>query len=224
MTPAATARAIAAGSTPASGITDEQVLTQLLTVGAAATAVLEFCPTQQRTTAHALHTDGTQSCIDCTHRPERTAMTEPLPHDLYIDAVLAALLAAGMEPTDNRTSDTEINRYEGGPDAGCTTQLQALLTWDGDAPGLNTERREDGFILLWEHPAEQWQWAPRGEHGVLNREPEFLAGLSRWASPHDVVTVVRELLAGRPAPEDLRDRWQHHAAAQAAVDAWAAQE
>jgi hypothetical protein len=75
---------------------------------------------------------------------------------------------------------------------------------------------------VWEHPAEQWQWAPRRADGVLARDPEFLPGLSRWASPHDVVTVVRELLAGRPAPQDLRDRWYEHAAAQAAVDAWAA--
>ncbi|MGW3410295.1 hypothetical protein [Streptomyces sp. NPDC000888] len=62
-------RAIAAGCTPSSGITDEQVLTQLLAVGAAATAGLDFCPIHQRVTAHALHTDGSQSCIDCTHRP-----------------------------------------------------------------------------------------------------------------------------------------------------------
>lgn len=143
-----------------------------------------------------------------------------LPHDPYIEAVVNALTAAGLEPTTAETSDAESNRYD---TSGLTTQLDALLVWDGDTPGLNTDEREEGIALVWDHPAEQWQWAPRKAHGGLECEPEFLP-LSRWASPHDVVTVVRELLAGRPAPEDLRDRWFHHAAAQASVDAWAAED
>lgn len=142
------------------------------------------------------------------------------PHDQYIAAVVDALTAAGLEPTTAQTSDAESNRYD---TSGLTTQLDALLVWDGDAPGLNADEHEDGIALVWEHPAEQWQWAPRKAHGELEHEPEFLP-LSRWASPHDVVTVVHQLLAGQPAPDGLRDRWFHHAAAQAAVDAWSTQD
>ncbi|MEH0428810.1 hypothetical protein QBB34_21245 [Streptomyces stelliscabiei] len=155
-------------------------------------------------------------------------MPEPraLPHDPYITAVVEALAAAGLEPTRAETSDTEINQYETGPDAGCTTQLQALLTWDGDAPGLNTDIHEDGLVLLWEHPAEQWQWAPRKRHGELEREPEFLPALRRWADPDLVVMVVRYLLASRPVLElpVTGPLWRDHEQAQAAVDAWAASE
>lgn len=150
-------------------------------------------------------------------------MTEPLPHEAYITAVLDALDGARLAPTDWHTSGAETNRYETGPDAGLTTQLDALLTWDGDATGLNTDVHEDGFVLLWEHPAEQWQWAPRKQHGELACEPEFLVSLPRWADPRAVVNVVRELLAGRPAPTYPGPRIRHHEQAQAAVDAWAAE-
>jgi hypothetical protein len=146
----------------------------------------------------------------------------PLPHDPYITAVLNALDDSRVEPTDWRTSDAEINQYETGPFAGLTTQLDALLTWDGDAPGLNTATHEDGFVLLWEHPAEQWQWAPRKRHGALEREPEFLTTLPRWASPGAIVATVRDLLAGRAVSSLPSGLWEQHEQAQAAVDAWAA--
>ncbi|MGW0869917.1 hypothetical protein ACWD3Z_05425 [Streptomyces sp. NPDC002740] len=153
-------------------------------------------------------------------------MPEPrlLPHDRYITAVLEALDDARLAPTDWRTSDAETNRYDDGPFAGLTTQLDSLLTWDGDAEGLNTDEHEDGFVLLWEHPAEQWQWAPRGAHGALEREPEFLPSLPRWVDPAVVVIVVRELLAGRLAPTATGPLWMGHEAAQAAVDAWDAED
>ncbi|MBK3572631.1 hypothetical protein JHN63_02085 [Streptomyces sp. MBT65] len=150
-------------------------------------------------------------------------MTEPraLPHDLYITAVVDALGAAGLEPTTAETSDAESNRYDA---TGLTTQLDALLTWDGDTTGLNTDEHEDGLVLLWEHPAEQWQWAPRGAHGSLVHEPEFLP-LHRWADPAAVVDVARVLLAGLPVPggEDPR-LWAHYVSSSEAVTAWAAQE
>lgn len=153
-------------------------------------------------------------------------MTEPrtLPHDPYITAVVDALTAAGLEPTTAETSDAEINQYETGPDAGCTTQLQALLVWDGDADGLNTDAHEDGIALLWEHPAGQWQWAPRKQHGELEHEPEFLVSLGRWVDPAVVVIVVRALLAGDPAPTAVGPLWLEHEQAQAAVEAWESDE
>jgi hypothetical protein len=150
-------------------------------------------------------------------------MTRELPHNAYIEAVVDALTAAGLEPTSAETSDAESNRYDA---SGLTTQLDALLEWDGDTPGLDTDAHEDGLILLWEHPAEQWQWAPRKQHGELEREPEFLESLPRWADPDLVVLVVRELLAGRPVPTMPASGplWSQHGQAQAAVDAWEAAE
>lgn len=142
-----------------------------------------------------------------------------LPHDPYIKAVVDALTAAGLEPTTAETRDSEENRFD--PDSG--TELDALLVWDGDTAGLNTDEFEHGFVLLWEHPAEQWQWAPRKRHGALEWEPEFLP-LHRWADPAAIVDVVRVLLAGLPVPggEDPR-LWVNFAAASEAVTAWASE-
>ncbi|MEV5659824.1 hypothetical protein [Streptomyces flaveolus] len=146
-----------------------------------------------------------------------TTTDRTLPHDPYITAVVDALTAAGLEPTTAETRDTEENRFD--PN-GCGTELDALLVWDGDTPSLNTDAHEDGLVLLWEHPAEQWQWAPRKQHGELEWEPEFLP-LHRWADPAAVVDVVRVLLAGLPVPaaEDPR-LWVNYIAAGAAVEAW----
>jgi hypothetical protein len=141
-----------------------------------------------------------------------------LPHDLYITAVVNALTKAGLEPDDHWTSDAEINRYDGGPDAGCTTMLNAYLDWDTSAA------RDDGIALVWDHPAEQWQWAPRKSSGVLAHDPEFLPTLPRWARPGAVVATVRDLLAGRAVSTMPSGLWEEHEQAQAAVDAWAASE
>ncbi|MER7971038.1 hypothetical protein ABTX35_18925 [Streptomyces sp. NPDC096080] len=144
-----------------------------------------------------------------------------LPHDRYITAVVDALAAAGLGPTSAETSDSGTNRYETGPDAGCITQLQALLTWDVDAPGLNASKHRTGFVLLWEHPVEQWQWAPCKKPEARKRQPEPLP-LHRWADPAAVVDVVRVLLAGLPVPAGGDPRlWLHFVAASEAVTAWA---
>ncbi|MEU9400595.1 hypothetical protein [Streptomyces sp. NPDC048242] len=144
-----------------------------------------------------------------------------LPHDPYITAVVDALTEAGLEPTSAETSDAESNRYDA---SGLTTQLDALLVWDADTLGLNTVVHEDGIALIWEHPAEQWQWAPRKHHGELQWEPEFLP-LHRWADPAAVVAVVRILLAGLglTGGEDPR-LWVNFIAVSEAVAAWEAQE
>jgi hypothetical protein len=139
-----------------------------------------------------------------------------LPHDPYIHAVADALTFAGREPDNWWTSDAEVNRYDTGPDAGCTMQLDAYLEWD------TSDAHEHGIALIWEHPAEQWQWAPRRADGVLARDPEFLPCLPRWAFPNGVAEILRALLAGRPLPERPKEVWYRHAEMQAAVDAWAA--
>lgn len=142
--------------------------------------------------------------------------THELPHDPYITAVVDALTAAALEPTSAETRDTEENRFD--PDSG--TELDALLVWDGDAPGLDTDVHEDGLVLLWEHPAEQWQWAPRKRHGELEWEPEFLPKLGRYSDPAAVVATVRALLAGEPLPEGHAPYWHPADSVRRAITAW----
>ncbi|MGC5239024.1 hypothetical protein ACPXCH_04500 [Streptomyces albogriseolus] len=144
-----------------------------------------------------------------------------LPHDPYITAVVDALTAAGLEPTTAETRDTEENRFD--PD-GCGTELDALLVWDGDTPGLDTGVHENGLVLLWEHPAEQWQWAPRKAHGELEWAPEFLPTLGIWSDPSAVVATVRALLAGEPVPKGHAPYWHPADAVRRAVDSWAREE
>lgn len=148
-------------------------------------------------------------------------MTRTLPHDPYIEAVIDALTAAGLEPTSAETSDAESNRYDR---SGLTTQLDALLVWDGDHEALNADAHEDGIVLLWEHPAEQWQWAPRKAHGSLDREPEFLPKLGRYSDPAAVVATVRALLANAPLPEGHAPYWHPADSVRRAVAAWEAAE
>ncbi|WP_282792937.1 hypothetical protein [Streptomyces sp. CC224B] len=140
-----------------------------------------------------------------------------LPHNPYITAVDDALTAAGLAPDWTQISDSETNRYDA---SGLTTQLDALLVWTGGHPAVNTEVHEDGLVLLWEHPAEQWQWAPRKAHGELEHEPEFLPTLGRYADPAAVVAVVRTLLAGEEVPEGHAPYWHEADAVKRAVAAW----
>jgi hypothetical protein len=143
-------------------------------------------------------------------------MTErTLPHDPYITAVIEALTAAGLEPDDYWTSDAEIDRYDTGPDAGCTTMLSAYLAWD------TSTAHEDGIALMWDHPAEQWQWAPRKEAGHLDREPEFLPKLGRYSDPAAVIATVRALLAGEPLPKGHGPYWHEADSVRRAIAAWA---
>lgn len=142
--------------------------------------------------------------------------TRELPHDPYITAVVDALTAAGLEPTTAETRDTEENRFD--PDTG--TELDALLVWNGDASGLDPDVHEDGIALLWEHPAEQWQWAPRKQHGELEHEPDFLPNLGRWSAPASVVATVRALLTGEPLPEGYAPYWHPADSVRRAIAAW----
>ncbi|MFI9340004.1 hypothetical protein ACIG0D_01810 [Streptomyces sp. NPDC052773] len=150
--------------------------------------------------------------------------TRQLPHDPYITAVVDALTAAGLEPTQHWTEDTELDRYRDDDLSGLATMLTAVLEWDGDHPALNRTEHEHGIALLWEHPAEQWLWAPQKANGHLEREPEFLPTLGRYADPAAVVAVVRALLAGEPIPDGHAPYWHEADAVKRAVDAWAAAE
>lgn len=49
------------------GITDEGELEQLLADGQIDALDFAHCPAAQRTTAHALHADGSQTCLGCGH-------------------------------------------------------------------------------------------------------------------------------------------------------------
>lgn len=148
-------------------------------------------------------------------------MTErTLPHDLYITNVTSALAAAGLEPTESWTDDGELDRYRDDDLSGAATMLNAVLNWDDDHPALNTGKYRHGITLMWDHPAGQWQWAPRKENGHLRHDPEFLPALPRWVDPAVVVIVARELLAGRPAPTSVGPLWTGAEVAQHAVDAW----
>lgn len=144
--------------------------------------------------------------------------TKPLPHDPYISAVVEALTAAGLGPDDSWTSDAETDRYDDGPNAGCTTMLSAYLDWD------TSEAHEHGIALMWEHPAEEWQLAPRCRDGRLEREPEFLPQLGRYAHPGSIVTTVSALLAGDAVSEGHAPYWHEADSVRVAVDAWAASE
>ncbi|WP_030569693.1 hypothetical protein [Streptomyces aureocirculatus] len=140
-----------------------------------------------------------------------------LPHDPYITAICDALTAAGLEPDDYWTSDAEVDRYDTGPDAGCTTMLDAHLVWTE-----SRNRHRHGIHLVWEHPAEQWQWAPRAADGVLEHDPEFLPTLGRYADPAAVVAVVRALLAGEEPAVGHAPYWHEADAVKRALAAWEA--
>lgn len=150
-------------------------------------------------------------------------MAKPVPHDPYIAEVVNYLTTAGLEPDDWWTSDAEIDPYVGGPDAGVTTMLSAVLAWSGDHAAIADAVAPDGILLLWEHPAEQWQYAERRAGGG-NEEPEFVPALPLLAHPAGVVEVVRELLAGHPVPADARIPWHRAGEVRDAIDAWETQD
>ncbi len=151
-------------------------------------------------------------------------MSKPLPHDPYIEAVVDALTAAGLEPTAAWTSDSELDRYRDDDLYGLACMLDACLTWEEDHPALNTAEYPHGIALIWDHPAEQWQWAARKDNGHFIRNPEFLPKLGRYSDPAAVVATVRALLAAQPLPEGHAPYWHPADSVRAAVDAWAAAE
>lgn len=144
-----------------------------------------------------------------------------LPHDPYIRAVVIALTAAGLEPDGWWTSDAETDPYRTDDDG--ATMLNAVLLWSGDHAAIADAVAPDGMLLLWDHPAEQWQYAERRAEGG-NEEPKFLPALGRYAHPGSVVATVSALLAGDPVPEGHAPYWHEADAVKRAVAAWAAAE
>ena len=146
-----------------------------------------------------------------------TETAAQLPHDPYITAVIDALTAAGLEPDQWWTSDAEIDPYATGDDAGCTTMLNAVLSW---ADTRVDEDGQDGLFLFWDHPASKWQYArPRVEGG--NTEPEFLSQLGLYSDPGAVAGTARALLADEPLPDGHAPYWHPADAVRTAVTAWA---
>jgi hypothetical protein len=144
-----------------------------------------------------------------------------LPHDPYISAVVTALAGAGLEPSQWWTDDAEIDPFKEGPDAGCTTMLSAVLAWDSGHPALTSDGPEHGVLLLWEHPAEEWQQAAR-HADRSNESPAFLP-LGRYARPEAATAAVRALLSGRQPPAHAAPEWSGAGAVRAAVAAWEAE-
>ncbi|MFI1889854.1 hypothetical protein [Streptomyces jumonjinensis] len=150
-------------------------------------------------------------------------MPQQLPHDPYITAVIDALTAAGLAPTEWWTSDTEIDPYRDDDYAGVACMLTAVLLWDDEHPALTRGPRY-GIGLVWDHPAEQWQWAPRAANGHFDRDPDFLPRLGRYSHPDTVTATVRALLAGTPLPDGCAPYWRPADSVRIAVEAWAAVE
>ncbi|MFJ6730018.1 hypothetical protein ACIQPQ_34475 [Streptomyces sp. NPDC091281] len=148
-------------------------------------------------------------------------MSPPLPHDPYIQAVVDALTAAGLEPSEAYTSDSELDRYRDDDLFGIACMLDAYLAWTDDHPAVDTRRHPYGIALIWDHPAEHWQWAARKHNGHLVQDPEFLPKLGRYSDPAAVVTTVRALLTGEPLPEGHAPYWHPADGVRSAVDAWA---
>jgi hypothetical protein len=146
-------------------------------------------------------------------------MTTELPHDPYIRAVVIALTTAGLEPEGWWTSDAETDPYRTDDDAGVATMLNAILLWSGDHAAVADAVAPDGMLLLWDHPAEQWQYAERRPGGG-NEEPRFLPTLGLWSDPDAVVAAVRALLAGEPLPEGHAPYWHPADSVRRAVAAW----
>jgi hypothetical protein len=152
-------------------------------------------------------------------------MPKQLPHDPYITAVVEALTAAHLEPTEHWTDADDLDPYRDDDAAGAATMLSAVLDWDDEHPAVVPTAHRYGIALLWHHPAEGWLWAPNADTlGRLAHDPQFVPGLGRYADPDAVATAVRTLLAGRDPDEEPAPEWAAVADVRAAVDAWAAAE
>ena len=148
-------------------------------------------------------------------------MTRTLPHDPYITAVTEALTAAGLEPTDAFTDDSDTS--------GSHCYLRAVITLDPDAA-----RWPNGLILIWEwHTGAEaadgepergpsWEWARLVDgHGQCGERQALTA--RGYASPAYVVESVRAL-AERRGQSVPADSWERHAELDTACEAWGVQE
>ncbi|MEV6125145.1 hypothetical protein AB0M23_32335 [Streptomyces sp. NPDC052077] len=147
-----------------------------------------------------------------------------LPHSPYITAVVTALTAAGLEPTEWWADDSNLDRYREDDLDGVAVMLDAVLVWDEEHPALDGRVHRHGIALLWDHPADAWMWAERASNGRFVRDPELLPALGRWSDPAAVADTVRALLTGAPRPTGHAPYWHEADPVRVAVAAWAAAE
>jgi hypothetical protein len=172
-------------------------------------------------------------------------VTNPLPHDPYITAVCDALTAAGLEPADAWTDDSETR--------GTYCYLGAVITLDPS--GTRDEMPEDipadslwpyGLLLIWEwhtgvedgepERGPQWQFAELKKDGS-NEYPTDLP-VYGYASPAAIVEAVRKVLDESIGADDFHNlgqwrgwdggiiggSWERSAELDAACEAWGAKE
>lgn len=153
-------------------------------------------------------------------------MTRTLPHDPYITAVCDALTAAGLEPADHFTDDSDTS--------GSHCYLRAVITLAPDTSGLDAKRWPDGLILIWEwhtgievadgepERGPSWEWAPLVDpHGQCGeRKPLTALG---YPSPAYVVESVRALIERRNQSTPA-ERWERADELDAACETWGATE
>lgn len=147
-----------------------------------------------------------------------------LPHDPYITAVAAALTAAGFEPADQFTDDSDTS--------GTHCYLRAVITLDPDTSGLDPQRWEHGLLLIWEwhtgieagEPERGPSWAVAvlvDGHGQCGERQAFTA--LGYPSPAYIVESVRAL-ADRRNQSTPAERWEGADALDAACEEWGAVE
>jgi hypothetical protein len=153
-------------------------------------------------------------------------MTIHLPQDAYINAVVEALTAAGFEPAEEFTDDTDTR--------GTYQFLRAVITLDADTSGLDPKRFRHGLILIWEwhtgiEAAEgepergpSWEWARLvDEHGQSGEREGFTA--LGYPSPAYIVESLRALIAHRNQSTPAA-AWEHADELDAACQTWGAKE
>jgi hypothetical protein len=158
--------------------------------------------------------------------------TRALPHDPYMDAVVDALAAAGLNVTDSWTSDAETH--------GVYCYLNAVITLTPD-----DIEWPHGLLLM-------WAWHTGLEDGGPERGPSWeFAGLNAdgsneyptdlpvdgYAAPEAVVEAARKVVAveigaggfhnfGQPKWDGglIGGTWEHAGELTAACEAWASDE
>lgn len=172
-------------------------------------------------------------------------MSRTLPHDPYIAAVVDALTAAGLEPTDYTWTDDSETR-------GTYCYLNAVITLD---PSGTITSDDEGVPAgtAWPHGLLLiWEWHTGAEDGEPNRGPvwqfaelksdgsnEYPTGLPvyGYASPAAIVEAARKVISREIGAGHFHNfgqakwdggligfTWEHDEGLDAACAAWAAKE
>lgn len=160
--------------------------------------------------------------------------TKTTPQDAYIDAAIAALTEAGLEPTESWADDGETQ--------GMYCYLSAVITLDpggwirSEAEAPKDADWPNGLLLMWE-------WHVGVEEGEPERGPSWtfaeLLGESRneepihlpvygYASPEAVVEAVRKVVAREITDAGpfglIGESWDRADELDAACEAWGVKE